>query len=100
MFSFRPAADGVKVPSCPTCSDTGVLPDPCAVRAGDTISCPVSAPHDSLRDALQDVQDALQRALGEAEGPGYRRPGSRALHETLSEWSRQAAAWLAERTVL
>jgi hypothetical protein len=90
-------AGGGKAPSCPTCFDTGLLPDPSPIRRGDTIPCPACAPRDGLRDALKDVRDALQRALTEAEGPAYLRPGNRVLHAVLSDWSRQASAWLSGR---
>lgn len=96
MSSFRFGGDGVK-PACPTCHDAGVLPDPLSPRPGDTMPCPACGLADALAEALRDVHEAMQRALTETEGPAYQRPGHRALHANLTQWSEEVAAWLRAR---
>ena len=96
MSSLRHGGDGVK-PACPTCHDTGTLPDPLSTSPGGTMPCPACRPPDYLAGALRDVHDALQRALTEIEGPAYQWPGNRALHATLTQWSEEVVAWLDAR---
>ena len=50
MSSLRLPWPPVK-PACPTCGDTGYLPDPFPARAGDYIRCPVCNPDGAVAGA-------------------------------------------------
>jgi hypothetical protein len=97
MASFHTSGNGVNGNTCPTCHGLRTLPDPFPAHEGDTMPCPACVPVDALWDALRGVHDALQRALTEAEGPNYQLPRNRVLHALLTEWSEQAARWLAAK---